>query len=245
MIAIVDVTLGATTVGLFDEVVGVVGDTVSLDHRLADGEVSPLEWLRAIDEASTRLGRPVVRAVCVAGFTSGLVTVDAAGHPVRNVWDDDRSEPDAGWCRKKLPLEWWESEVGIAPEARHAVTKMSWLHRSEVDAWARISSFVLPGDFVASRLAGLGSFVTTVSNTAAYGMFRASGTEPHPQVTELIDRERDWAHALPVVVPETRPIGRWNGADVFAGVDRTRFDELSPKTSLVGEIAAYFSSFLR
>ncbi|MBU3689488.1 MAG: hypothetical protein B7C54_05205 [Acidimicrobiales bacterium mtb01] len=245
MFAVIDVSLAATAVATVDGGSGSVVDTVSVDNHMVDGEVSPLEWLRAIDEAWSRLGAPAVEAIGVAAFASGLVVLDGKGHPVRSVWDDDRSEPDAGWCRKKMPAEWWESEVGIVPEARQAVTKMSWMHRSEADAWSTIASFVLPGDFVASRLAGHKGFVTTIANSLSYGVFRVSDASAHPQVTELIDRERDWSNALPTVVPETRSIGRWNGAEVFPAVVRTRFDDTPSKSSVISGIAAHFASFRR
>ena len=245
MIAAIDVSLASTTVGVFDDVRRDVVDVVTIDHALDNGEVSPLEWLRAVDEAWTRLGSPVVNAVGVAAFGSGLVVLDSVGRPARAVWDDDRSEPDAGWCRKKLAPEWWESETGIIPESRHAVTKMSWVHRSEVEVWNAAASFALPFDFVASRLAGLDGVVTSSVGSIGYGLYRSADDEVHSDITTLIDSDRDWSDALPRVVSSTTPIGRWNGAVVFAGIDRDRFSPSGTKPQVVRDIAMHFESLLK
>lgn len=245
MIAGIDVSLASTTVGVFDDTRREVGDVVTIEHELEDGEVSPLEWLRVIDQAWSRLGNPVISAVGVAAFASGLVVLDSAGRPVRAVWDDDRSEPDAGWCRKKLAPEWWESETGIVPEARHAVTKMSWLHRSEAETWSRAVGFALPFDFVASRMAGLDSIVTSSTGSIGYGLYRSADHVVHSDVTTLIDTNRDWSRALPRVVDEDEPIGHWKGASVFVGIDRDRFVNSVAKPQVVRDIAMHFESFLK
>lgn len=245
MIAAIDVSLASSTVGVFDRSRREIIDAVTVEHHLEEGEVSPLEWLRAIDDAWSRLGSPSVDAIGVAAFASGLVVLDAAGRPVRAVWDDDRSEPDAGWCRKKLADDWWESETGIVPEAAHAVTKMSWLHRSEVETWNSAAVFASPFDFVASRLAGLDSIVTTIPEANTYGLFRASDGQAHDSVTTLIDSERDWTRSLPRLVSSETPIGRWNGAAVFTGVDRGRFVSSVAKPQVVRDIAMHFESLLK
>jgi len=245
VIAAIDVSLTSTTVGVFDDTRREVVDVLTIEHALEDGEVSALGWLQTIDEAWSRLGTPVISAVGVAAFASGLVVLDSAGRPVRSVWDDDRSEPDAGWCRKKLAPEWWESETGIIPEARHAVTKMSWLHRSEAETWSRTVGFALPFDFVASRMAGLESIVTSSTGSIGYGLYRSADHVVHSDVTTLIDSSRDWSRALPRVVNADEPIGRWNGAPVFVGIDRDRFSNSVTKPQVVRDIAMHFESFLK
>lgn len=245
MIAAIDVSLTSTTVGVFDDTRREVGGVVTIEHVLEDGEVSALEWLRVIDEAWSRLGNPSISAVGVAAFASGLVVLDSAGRPMRSVWDDDRSEPDAGWCRKKLAPEWWESETGIIPEARHAVTKMSWLHRSEAETWSRAAGFALPFDFVASRMAGLDSIATSSTGSIGYGLFRSADHVVHGDITMLIDSNRDWSRALPQVVDADAPIGRWNGAPVFVGIDRNRLSDSIAKPQVVRDIAMHFESFLK
>jgi len=245
VIAAIDVSLTSTTVGVFDDTRREVVDVLTIEHALEDGEVSARGWLQTIDEAWSRLGTPVISAVGVAAFASGLVVLDSAGRPLRSVWDDDRSEPDAGWCRKKLAPEWWESETGIIPEARHAVTKMSWLHRSEAETWSRTVGFALPFDFVASRMAGLESIVTSSTGSIGYGLYRSADHVVHSDVTTLIDSSRDWSRALPRVVNADEPIGRWNGAPVFVGIDRDRFSNSVTKPQVVRDIAMHFESFLK
>lgn len=237
MIAAIDVSLASTTVGVFDDTRRDVVDVVTIEHALEAGEVSPVEWLGSIDEAWGRLGSPAVAAVGVAAFGSGLVTLDRDRRPVRTVWDDDRSQPDAGWCTKKLPPEWWRTEVGLVPEARHAVTKMSWLHRSETENWVATQQFALPVDFVVSELAGIDRCVTSTSSLSGYGLFRSSSDGPHTDVLTLIDAERDWSTVIPVIVPHDRPVGRWNDAVVLPGFDRDAIVTGLTKPQVVHEIA--------
>lgn len=237
MIAAIDVSLASTSIGTYDAATDAVVDELSVEHELDAGEGSALTWLSAIADGWRRLGSPVVEAVGVAAFGGGLVTIDRDRRPVRAVWDDDRSQPDAGWCAKKLPPEWWRAEVGLVPEARHAVTKMSWLHRSEAENWVATQQFALPVDFIVSELAGIDRCVTSTSSLAGYGLFRSSSDGPHTDVLTLIDGERDWSTVIPAIVPHDRPVGRWNDAVVLPGFDRDAIVTGRTKPQVVREIA--------
>ena len=94
----------------------------------------------------------------VAGQQHGLVTTDANGQPVRaaKLWNDTESAPDARWLIDQLPggEAAWAAACGSVPVAAFTITKLSWLHRSEPEAWARAARVCLPHDWLTWMLSG-------------------------------------------------------------------------------------------
>ena len=129
-----------------------------------------------------------------------LVAVDAAGVEVHPALDglDGRAEPDAQWCVKKLGAEWWTSVMGFQPNGQQMVALLSWLHRSDADAWSRATRFFQVSELSAWRESG--QFVTTADVAARSGLWSLVERRFHPDVLRLIDAERDWSTALPTVV---------------------------------------------
>ena len=129
-----------------------------------------------------------------------LLAVDAAGIEVHPSLDglDGRAEPDAQWCVKKLGDDWWTSVMGFQPTGRQMVALLSWLHRSDADAWARATRFFQVSEYSSWRESG--RFVTTVEVAAHSGLWSVVEKRFHPDVLRLIDAERDWSDALPTVV---------------------------------------------
>ena len=87
-----------------------------------------------------------------------MVALDADRAVLRpaKLWNDTESAPDAGWLLKQLPggAADWAAACGSVPVAAFTVTKLSWLHRSEPEAWARLAHVVLPHDWLTYRLTG-------------------------------------------------------------------------------------------
>ena len=56
------------------------------------------------------------------------------------LWNDTESAPDAGWLIEQLPAgaTAWAEACGSVPVASFTITKLSWLHRSEPEHWARL-----------------------------------------------------------------------------------------------------------
>lgn len=176
-------------------------------------------WAAAIEEiaVAARSVTSVLSSVVVRASDVGLVCVDAHGavvYPV--VWaHDDRSAPDAAWCRKKHENSWWESEVGAIPEHRHLVTKLSWLHRSAPDIWERTRFFCSLEDYLRWSLTSTGvpaSFVTRPRVAAEFGLWGHGAYRT--AVLSLIDAERNWSGVLPEVGVEGSLLGTWCGVDV-------------------------------
>lgn len=167
-------------------------------------------WVAAVEG----LGAEVTSAVSIRATEVGFVCLDRerrAVHPV--LWaHDDRSAPDAAWCRKKHDDDWWRSEVGVVPEARHLVTKLSWLHRSAPEIWDRIRFICSLEDHVRGALTA-GPSVTRDHLVEEYGLWGHG--EYRRGVLSLIDADREWSGVLPAVAPEGTVLGTWRGVDVL------------------------------
>jgi xylulokinase len=165
----------------------------------------------------------VVAAISVAGQQHGMVVLDAGGEVVRpaKLWNDTESAPDAGWCVKQLAggATGWAEAVGSVPVAALTVTKLSWLHRSEPDSWARLAHVLLPHDWLTARLASLGpgTYVTDRGDASGTGYWSPSSGEYAAEILSIIDRDRDWSSVVPRVLGPLAAAGQWGSAVVGPG----------------------------
>ena len=226
LVAGVDSSTGSTKVEIRDADDGRVVAHGSAPHPSTTpprSEQDPHAWWHAFESAWAQAGAPVVAAISVAGQQHGMVVLDAAGQVVRpaKLWNDTESAPDASWCVKQLPggATGWAEAVGSVPVAAFTVTKLSWLHRSEPHAWARLAHVLLPHDWLTARLAGLapGSYVTDRGDASGTGYWSPSSGEYASDVLALIDRDRDWSGILPTVLAPLDLAGRCGSALVAPG----------------------------
>ena len=88
----------------------------------------------------------------------GLVVTDATGRPLRpaKLWNDTESAPDADWLIEQLDdgAPGWARACGSMPVAAFTITKLSWLHRTEPEVFARINRVMLPHDWLVWQLTG-------------------------------------------------------------------------------------------
>ena len=100
---------------------------------------------------------------------------DRAVHPAK-LWNDTESAPDADWLISQFGggdagRAAWVAAVGSVPVAALTVTKLSWLHRTHPDAWARIAHVVLPHDYLTFRMTG--RFTTDRGDASGTGLLVA------------------------------------------------------------------------
>lgn len=84
----------------------------------AGRESDPRQWWRALGEAVGRTGwADRAAAVSVGGQQHGLVTLDAAGEPVRPalLWNDVRSAPQAAALVAEYGPKVWAERAGSVP----------------------------------------------------------------------------------------------------------------------------------
>lgn len=194
------------------------GITASVVHGdgevLARLEVDPAavaaECARAVDA-----GGVPVEAVELSAMP-GLVAVGADGSPVATVvGDHPDTSPDAGWLTDRLPgkASDWQAAVGAAPAADWLLAKLSWLHRSDADAWAGMSLALTPLAWLALALGGAAA--TDAADAAATGAW-ADGSY-RGDLLAIVDADLPWDGMLPAVVAEGGSLGTWRGIPIRCG----------------------------
>jgi xylulokinase len=182
-------------------------------------EQPPAAWWRAFESAWCQAGEPGVAAISVAGQQHGLVALDERNEVIRpaKLWNDTESAPDAVWLIDQLPggRQAWAEACGLVPVASFTITKLSWLHRREPEAWRRLATVVLPHDWLTYRLTG--RLVTDRGDASGTGYWSASSGTYRYELLALVDAERDWSTAVPNVLGPRDVAGEWGGAMVAPG----------------------------
>ncbi len=178
---------------------------------------------RAYDAALAMAGEQSddveVVGISVAGQQHGMVALDEARQVVRpaKLWNDTESAPDAGWLCKQLPggASDWAAAVGSVPVAAFTVSKLSWLHRSEPEAWARMAHVVLPHDWLTMQLTG--SLTTDRGDASGTGYWSPATGEYRWDLLAIVDSARDWSEVVPRVADPYETVGDWHGIPVACG----------------------------
>jgi xylulokinase len=222
LVAGVDSSTQSTKVEVRDLDTGAVVGRASAPHPGTTpprSEQDPQTWWTAFETAWSAVGSPGVEAISVAGQQHGMVVLDSDRRVVRpaKLWNDTETAPDAGWLIKQFAggAADWVSAVGSVPVAAFTVTKLSWLHRSEPDNWARLAHVVLPHDWMTLRLTG--ELVTDRGDASGTGYWSAAAGEYRSDVLSIVDNDRDWSTVLPRVARADEVVGMWNGAKVACG----------------------------
>lgn len=178
-----------------------------------------MAWWAAFETAWSAAGSPIVEAISVAGQQHGMVVLDGDREVIRpaKLWNDTETAPDGGWLLKQLPggASDWANAVGSVPVAAFTVTKLSWLHRTEPEHWARLAHLLLPHDWMTMRLTG--ELVTDRGDASGTGYWSPSSGEYRWDILSIIDKDLDWSTVVPRVAAATEVVGDWQGAKVACG----------------------------
>ena len=124
------------------------------------------------------------------------------------LWNDTETAPDVGWLIKKLGgPEAWAEAVGSVPVPALTITKLSWLHRSEPDAWARMRHVCLPHDWLTWKLTG--RLVTDRGDASGTGYWSPIEERYRYDLLEIVGADLDWKAMLPTVLGPSEPAGEW------------------------------------
>ncbi len=232
LVAGVDTSTQSTKVELRDLDSGEIVAAAAAPHPTVTPPVSeqdPEAWWRAFETAwgaaNAKLGDTggAVVAISIGGQQHGMVALDAddqAVHPAK-LWNDTESAPDAGWLRSQLAGDGgdgaaaWAEAIGVVPVAAFTATKLSWLHRSHPDAWARLARVLLPHDYLTHRLTG--AYTTDRGDASGTGYWSPLTGEYRWDLLALIDGGRDWSTVVPDVLGPLDVAGTWNDIAVAVG----------------------------
>jgi len=172
-------------------------------------EQEPEAWWLALVDAVRATGVRDVDAIAVAGQQHGMVVLDRDDRPLRpaKLWNDTESAPDAAWLLEQLggPAAWAEA-CGSVPVAAFTVTKLSWLHRSEPDTWARVAKVLLPHDYLDLRLTG--EHFTDRGDASGTGYWSPRDADYRFDLLSIVDDSVDWRDAVPPVLASDATGGR-------------------------------------
>jgi xylulokinase len=170
LVAGVDSSTQSTKVLVVDSDTGQVVRSGQAPHPPGT-EVDPAAWQDALRAATANGLLDEVAAISVAGQQHGMVALDGSGTVVRPalLWNDVRSAPDAADLVDELggPAR-WAATVGSVPVASLTVTKLRWLARCEPDNARRVTSVLLPHDWLTRGLTG-GPAVTDRGDASGTG----------------------------------------------------------------------------
>ncbi len=224
LVAGVDSSTQSTKVEIRDLLTGDVVGRASAPHPTTTpprSEQDPHAWWQAFEQAWSAVGAPSVEAISVAGQQHGMVVLDASHQVIRpaKLWNDTESAPDAGWLRKQLPggATDWAEAVGSVPVAAFTIAKLSWMHRSEPELWARVASVVLPHDWMTMQLTGATTPTTDRGDASGTGYWSPKSGEYRWDVLAIIDEHLDWTGVVPRVAAPDEVVGEWRGARVAVG----------------------------
>lgn len=162
LVAGVDCSTQSTKVVVIDPDDGRLFASGSAPHavrrRGSGSETDPRQWWQALVAALAETGcRDRIASISVAAQQLGLVTLDAAGEPLRPaiLWEDTRSGVEAEELAIAFGAERaWQDRVASLPRAGLTVASWAWLRRHEPDTVARVARIRLPHDFLTERLTG-------------------------------------------------------------------------------------------
>ena len=205
LVAGVDSSTQSTKVEIRDAETGALARTGRAVHPVTSpprSEQDPNAWWTAFEQAAEAAGGlDDCAAVSIAAQQHGLVVTDSLGAPIRHakLWNDTESAPDAAWLLTQLDdgAAGWARACGSVPVASFTITKLSWLHRTEPDAFACIERVMLPHDWLVWKLTG--ELVTDRGDASGTGYWSPSTGEYRYDLLQIVDAEFDWAAALPPV----------------------------------------------
>lgn len=127
--------------------------------RVGWSEQAPLEWWRAVTNATRRAlaeaGRLEIAGVALSGQLNGLVLLDAAREPLGDaiIWLDLRSTAEAAWLDEALGAVLRAATLNPANPI-YVGAKLLWLRRHEPERLNAARHLLLAKDYVNFRLAG-------------------------------------------------------------------------------------------
>jgi xylulokinase len=177
-------------------------------------EQHPDWWIQALQAATRQAfegiqaGAFEVAGIGVSGQQHGMVCLDAQDQPVRpaKLWNDTTTEPDCAWLTRKLGgLDAVLALTGNPFLPGYTAPKISWLHRSEAEAYTRTARICLPHDYLNLWLTG--EYAAEPGDASGTGYFDVRTRAYQPAVLGLLDGDRDWERTLPPIVPSLSQIG--------------------------------------
>lgn len=150
--------------------------------------------IAAIRDAMTRSGvEPAsVAAIGITGQMHGLVALDASDRPIRPsiLWNDQRTAAQCDEIRRRVGRDRLIEITGNDALTGFTAPKILWMRDEEPENYERISTILLPKDYVRLRLTG----ERAVDRAGASGTLLLDLVQRDwsSEIIESLDLPRDW-----------------------------------------------------
>lgn len=177
-------------------------------------EQHPAAWWAAFEQAlaeavtTSGVARDRIVAISVGAQCHGLVMLDENDQVIRpaKLWNDTTSAPQARALVDDRGRAAWARAIGLVPSAAITLTKLAWVAEHEPATVDRISTVLLPHDWITWRLCG--RVVTDRSDASGTGYYAAhDGTWRLDLLAQYVSADVDWAPCLPEVLGPDEPAG--------------------------------------
>ncbi len=215
----IDVGTSGCKVLLIDET-GTVLKQASAEYPLSVpqpmwSEQNPEDWWAGVQSCLGEINEPEVDAIGVTGQMHGAVFLDAAGEVIRPaiLWNDQRTVEECADIDRIVGADRVRAITCNPPLTGFQLPKLIWLRKNEPENFARVTSLLLPKDYIRFKLTG--EKVAEVSDASGTGIFDVPNRTWSTEMREALDLSPS---LFPRVVESDEITGRTpNGIPVIGG----------------------------
>ncbi|EKF56476.1 xylulose kinase [Galbibacter marinus] len=166
-------------------------------------EQDPKQWWENVKQGvaelknNTDVDFQLVKGIGIAYQMHGLVVVDKNLEPLRPsiIWCDSRAAEIGQQHYEAIGAETCQEQILGSP-GNFTASKLKWVKENQPDVYAKIKYFMLPGDFIATKLTGVAQTSTSGLSEAALWNFKENRL-----ATEILDAMEISTELVPEVVP--------------------------------------------
>ena len=160
-------------------------------------EQMPSDWLKAVDDAMTALGRDLdlsgVRAIGLSGHMHGATLIDKTGEVLRPciLWNDTRSHAEAAAMDANPKFRALSGNI-VFPG--FTAPKIAWVKAHEPEVYSKLAKVLLPKDYLRFWLTG--ELISEMSDAAGTSWLDVGARDWSDDLLAATDLSRDHMPAL-------------------------------------------------
>jgi len=206
VILVVDIGSSSVRASRWDDKATPIGEPAKIDQeRAAEFDADTLLDIAARALDGVEMGD--VTAVATSTMWHCLLGLDADGRPITPVYSyaDARSAPHAAQLRERLDERAVHARTGCRLHSSYWPAKLAWLQDTQPDTFARVRTWVSPGEYIQRRL--LGDAAASVSMASGTGLLDQASCQWHLELAEELGVE----DKLPPIddAPRSGLTGEW------------------------------------
>ncbi len=178
-----------------------------------ESEQEPHVWLEALEKAlkdalkEAKIDAKKVVCLGISGQQHGFVPLDKKGHPIRpaKLWNDTSSVKETGCLLDTMGgQKQYISKLGINLAVGYTASKILWLKRHEPENYDRLSTVLLPHNYLNYALTGEKHM--EYGDASGTGLMDIRKLQWHPEAVSAVDSDSD--QHLPPLSHPSEPIGQ-------------------------------------